>query len=161
VATVAQTNDGKTPPRFPSHPNFKSTPEVPAMPKALMKFPRTNITRARYPAIDFHLHGAALKTAADYEKMIRLMDQTGIGVICTMDGGFGKTFDHNMEVGKPYRDRIIHFARLNFDGINEPGWAERTAGELERCFRAGAAGLKINKVLGLDLTNKDGSYIQA
>jgi predicted TIM-barrel fold metal-dependent hydrolase len=161
VATVAQTNDGKTPPKFPSHPDFKPTPEVPAMPKALMKFPRTNITRAKYPAIDFHLHGAALKTAADYEKMIRLMDQTGIGVICNMDGGFGKSFDRNMEVGKPYRLRIIHFARLNFDGINEPGWAESTAAELERCFRAGAAGLKINKVLGLDLTNKDGSYIQA
>src|SRR5205807_1061636 len=89
---------GNSAPKFPSHPDFKPTPEVPAMPKALMKFPRTNITRAKYPVIDFHLHGAALKTAADYQKMIKLMDATGIGVICNMDGGFGKTFDTNMEV---------------------------------------------------------------
>jgi len=131
------------------------------MPKALMKFPRTHITRAKFPAIDFHFHGGGLKSAEDYRRMIQLMDQTGIGVICNMDGGFGKTFDENMKVGEPFRDRIIHFARLNFEGINDPGWSARTAAELERCFLAGAAGLKINKVLGLDLKNADGTYIQS
>ncbi len=144
-----------------AHPGFKPAPEVPAMPKALMKFPRTDIHRAKFPVIDFHLHGRSLRTAADYEKMIRLMDQTGLGVLCNMDGGFGKTFDENMKVGEPYRDRIIHFARLNYQGINDPGWSEKTAAELERCFRAGAAGLKIAKELGLSIRNKDGSYIQS
>ena len=42
-----------------------------------------------------------------------------------------------------------------------PGWSDRTAAELERCFKAGAAGLKINKVHGLDLRNTDGTYIQS
>jgi predicted TIM-barrel fold metal-dependent hydrolase len=144
-----------------TRPPFHPTPEVPAMPKALMKFPRTPITRAKFPAIDFHLHGAALKTADDYQKMLALMDQTGLGVICNMDGGFGAAFDRNMKVGEPYKDRIIHFARLDFDGINEPGWSAKAAAELDRCFRAGAAGLKINKVLGLELKAADGSYIQS
>jgi predicted TIM-barrel fold metal-dependent hydrolase len=89
------------------------------------------------------------------------MDDTGIGLICNMDGGFGATFDQNMKVGEPFKDRVLHFARLNFSGINEPGWSAKTAAELERCFKAGAAGLKINKVLGLDLQNADGTYIQA
>ena len=31
------------------------------MPKALMKLPRTAITRAKFPAIDFHFHGRELK----------------------------------------------------------------------------------------------------
>jgi predicted TIM-barrel fold metal-dependent hydrolase len=144
-----------------SHPEFRATPEVPAMPKALMKLPRTPMTRAKFPAIDFHLHGSTLRSAEDYQKLIALMDQTGIRVICNMDGGFGADFDRNMKVGAPYRDRIIHFARLNFDGINEPGWPAKTAAELDRCFTAGAAGLKINKVLGLELRNTDGSYIQS
>jgi predicted TIM-barrel fold metal-dependent hydrolase len=147
--------------KYPGHPDFHPTPEVPAIPKALMKLPRTNISRAKYPVVDFHLHGHDLRTADDYRKMIKLMDDTGIGLICNMDGGFGKDFDRNMEVGAPYRDRILHFARLNFEGINEPGWSDRTAAELERCFKAGAAGLKINKVLGLDLKNTDGTYIQS
>ena len=33
-------------------PEFKPVAEVPAMPKALMKLPRTNITRAKFPAVD-------------------------------------------------------------------------------------------------------------
>ena len=121
-------------------PDFQVTPEVPAMPKALMKLPRTPISRARFPAVDFHLHGGQLRTAEDYQKMIKIMDETGLGVICNMDGGFGATFDQNMKVGAPFRDRVIHFARLDFAGINEPGWPARTAAELERTFLAGAAG---------------------
>ena len=57
-------------PRFPSHPDFKVTPEAPAIPKALMKLPRTAITRAKFPAIDFHFHGRTLGTADDYQKLI-------------------------------------------------------------------------------------------
>ncbi|MEO8520674.1 MAG: amidohydrolase family protein [Acidobacteriota bacterium] len=131
------------------------------MPKALMKLPRTPITRAKFPVVDFHFHGRELRTADDYQKMIKVMDEAGVGVLANMDGGFGADFDRAMAVGQPYRDRVLQFARLNFDGINESGWAARTAAELERAFVAGAAGLKINKVLGLDLTNPDGTYIQA
>lgn len=147
--------------QFPSHPDFKATPEVPALPKALMKMPRTPITRAKYPAVDFHLHGRALKSTEDFQKMVKVMDEAGVGVVCNMDGGFGKAFDETMKIGQPFLDRIIHFARVDFEGINEPGWPAKTAAELDRCFRAGAAGLKINKVLGLDVKNADGTYIQA
>ncbi len=144
-----------------ARPGFRPSPEVPAMPKALMKLPRTPITRAKFPVVDFHFHGRELRSADDYQKLIKVMDETGTGVIANMDGGFGPEFDRAMKVGEPFRDRIIQFARLNFDGINEPGWSARTVSELERDFLAGAAGLKINKVLGLDLKNANGTYIQA
>ena len=142
-------------------PEFKPAPEVPAMPKALMKFPRTEITRAKFPVVDFHLHGSSLKTAADYRKLIGLMDQTGIAVISNMDGGFGAAFDQNIKVGDEFKNRVIQFARVNWQGINEPGWGEKAAAELDRCFRNGAQGLKIAKELGLSIKNRDGSYIQA
>src|SRR5580704_12833106 len=104
----AQTSGAKAP-QIPEHPDFHPAPDVPAMPKALMKLPRTEITRAKFPVLDIHLHAGSLKTDADYRKMIGVMDQTGIGVICNMDGGFGKTFDQNMKMSGPYRDRIIEF----------------------------------------------------
>src|SRR5262245_36422821 len=72
-------------PRSPSRPVFHPAPEVPAMPKALMKLPRTAITSAKFPALDFHFHGARLKAAEDYKELIKQMDSTGIGVICNMD----------------------------------------------------------------------------
>src|SRR5437764_13919587 len=90
LSVWGQSADRKPPgPRWPSHPDFKPTPAVPAMPKALMKLPRPNITRAKYPALDSHLHGSSLKTAAAYERMIKLIDESGIGLSCNMDGGFG------------------------------------------------------------------------
>ena len=138
----------------------QKAPEVPAMPKALMKLPRTNITRAKFPTVDFHFHGRSLRTSQDYQKLIRMMDQINLAVISNMDGGFGPAFDQNMKLGEPYKDRIIHFARLNYEGINEKGWSEKTAIELERCFKAGAHGLKIWKDVGLTLKNPDGTYIQ-
>ena len=147
--------------QFPSHPDFKPSPEVPAMPKALMKLPRMPITRAKFPVVDFHFHGRQLDTADAYKKMIKLMDDTGIAVLANMDGGFGEGFDRNLKLGEPYRDRIIPFARLNYEGINQPGWAQKTAAELERCFKAGAQGLKVWKDVGLTFKNPDGTYIQS
>lgn len=138
---------------------FTPSPEQHAMPRSLLKVKRTEIGRARYPVIDFHFHGRAVKTADDYVSLIRTMDQAGLGAIANMDGGMYDVLDGNLRVGKPYADRLVHFARPVWEGINEPGWAEKTAAELERAFKAGAQGLKINKALGLELRNTDGSYI--
>jgi predicted TIM-barrel fold metal-dependent hydrolase len=122
---------------------------------------RTDIRKAKYPAIDFHFHGRTLQSPEDYQRMIAVMDRAGVGAIVNMDGGIYETLEKNLEIGRAYRDRIIHFARPVWEGINDPGWAEKTSAELERAFKLGAQGLKINKVLGLQLTNPDGSYIHA
>lgn len=145
----------------PARPDFKPTPEQGPMPKSLLVVKRTDLRRAKYPAIDFHFHGRPLKAAEDYEKMIAVMDRAGLGAIANMDGGMYDTLDANLRVGAPYRDRIVHFARPVWEGINDAGWAAKTAAELERAFKAGAQGLKINKALGLQLRNPDGTYIQA
>src|ERR1700686_1445736 len=93
--------------------------------------------------------------------MITAIHNTGIGAICNMDGGYGKAVAQNGSKSEPSLPRIIEFARVNWEGINDPGWSERTTAELERCFRGGAQGLKIWKDLGLEFKNRDGSYIQA
>ena len=89
-------------------PQFSPAPEVPAMPKALMKLPRTNITRAKFPAVDIHFHGRSLRSPQDYQKTIQLMDETNLAVISDMDGGFGQAFDQVMKIGGPYKDRVTN-----------------------------------------------------
>lgn len=131
-----------------------------AMPKTLLVVKESTPEKAKFPAIDFHLHARSLKARADYESLVQVMDAVGLATICNMDGGFGETFDRNMELVQGFEDRVIHFARVNWDGINEPGWSEKAAAELERCFDEGAQGLKISKTLGLELKNADGTYIQ-
>jgi predicted TIM-barrel fold metal-dependent hydrolase len=142
-------------------PEFKPAPEQGPMPRSLLVVKRTEIRKAKYPAIDFHFHGRALETAEDYRSLIAVMDEAGIGAIANMDGGMYQALDRNLQVGAPFRDRIVHFARPVWEGINDPGWSEKSAAELERAFQAGAQGLKINKALGLQLKNPDGTYIHA
>lgn len=145
----------------PTHPDFKPTPEQNPMPKSLLVVKRTDITRAKFPAIDFHFHGRPIQSADGYTKMIAVMDRAGLGAIVNMDGGMYEALDRTLQAGDRYKDRIVHFARPVWDGINEPGWPSKTAAELERAFTAGAQGLKINKALGLQLKNPDGTYIHA
>lgn len=147
--------------QWPAHPDFKPTPEQNPMPKSLLVVKRTDITRAKFPAIDFHFHGRPIQSADDSTKMIAVMDRAGLGAIVNMDGGMYEALDRNLQAGDRYKDRIIHFARPVWDGINDAGWPAKTAAELERAFTAGAQGLKINKALGLQLKNPDGSYIHA
>ena len=158
-ATSAAQQTGAGP--RPAQPDFKPTPEQNPMPKNLLVVKRTEITRAKYPVIDFHFHGRPIQTPDAYKKMIDVMDRAGLGAIANMDGGMYDALDKNLQTGAPYKDRIVHFARPVWEGINDPGWAEKTATELERAFKAGALGLKINKVLGLQLKNPDGTYIHA
>jgi hypothetical protein len=53
-----------------------------------------NIPRAQFPAVDFHPYGRSLSTAEDH-KEDRVDGRTGIGVICHMDGGYGRAFEKN------------------------------------------------------------------
>lgn len=145
----------------PAHPDFKPAPEQNPMPKSLLVVKRTDITRAKFPAIDFHFHGRPLQSADAYTKLIAVMDRAGVGAIVNMDGGMYEALDRTLQAGDRYQDRVIHFARPVWDGINDPGWPSKTAAELERAFKAGAQGLKINKALGLQLKNPDGTYIHA
>ena len=118
-------------PTYP-HPGWKPSPPQTAMPRSTLVVEETKIVKARFPAIDIHFHGGFLRTAADYRKLTRIMDQVGIAMLVNLDGGFGERFDQYIKVGEPYRHRIITFARLDWTGVNEPGWAEKTEKELER-----------------------------
>ena len=67
--------------------------EVPWMPATLLRLPRTNITRAKYPAIDFHNHTGALETRAQYDAVIKSLDYVGIGAVVNVNGGTGEGLD--------------------------------------------------------------------
>lgn len=134
---------------------------VPHMPVTLLRLPRTPITRAKYPAIDFHVHAGGLNTPEAYAKLIAVMDASGLGAIVNLNGGTGTALDAVLKAGEPYKDRVANFITFNSTGINEPGWSEKFAAEMERAFKAGALGMKVAKGLGLSAKNPDGTYIQA
>jgi predicted TIM-barrel fold metal-dependent hydrolase len=136
-------------------------PETPPMPLTLLRLPRTNITRAKYPAVDFHVHAGGLTTPEAYKQLIALMDTIGMGAIVNLNGGTGKDLDTVLAAGEPHRDRIANFITFSADGINDPGWSQKFAAEMERAFKAGARGMKVSKQLGQGARNPDGTFIQA
>ena len=135
--------------------------DVPPMPLTVLRLPRTNITRAKYPAIDFHVHARNLNAPQAYGELTELLDTIGVGAIVNLNGGTGDQLDAVLEAGRPHRDRVANFITFSADGINEPGWSQRFAAEMERAFQAGALGMKVAKGLGLSARNPDGSFIQA
>ena len=135
--------------------------EVPWMPATLLRLPRTNITRAKHPAIDFHNHTGTLQTREQYEAVVKGLEAVGVGAVVNLNGGTGDQLDAVLKAGEPYRDRVANFVTFNGVGINEPGWSDRFAALMERGFKAGAMGMKVSKQLGQELRNLDGSYIQA
>ena len=136
-------------------------PDVPPMPLTLLRLPRTNITRAKFPAIDFHVHARELTDAPAYQALVKLMDSIGMGAIVNLNGGRGEALDTALKAGEPYRDRVATFITFSPEGINEPGWSQKFAAEMERAFKAGALGMKVSKTLGQEAKNPDGSFIQA
>ena len=137
-----------------------SGPDVPPMPLTLLRLPRTNITRAKFPAIDFHVHARELTTAAAYQSFITLMDSIGMGAIVNLNGGTGQALDSALKAGEPYKDRVATFMTFSPEGINDPGWSQKFVAEMERAFKAGALGMKVFKALGQVVKNPDGSFIQ-
>lgn len=135
--------------------------EVPAMPLTLLRLPRTNVWRAKYPALDFHVHARGLTSKAAYDELVALMDDIGMGAIVNLNGGTGAELDSVLAAGVHYKDRVANFITFSADGINEPGWSQKFAGEMERAFKAGAQGMKVSKQLGVGAKNPDGSFIQA
>ncbi len=138
-----------------------SRPDVPPMPLTALRLPRTNITHAKYPVIDFHVHASNLDNPRAYEELVGLLDTIGMGAIVNMNGGTGERLDTVLEAGTRYQGRVAHFITFSAEGINDPGWSERFATEMERAFRRGALGMKVSKRLGLNARNPDGSLIQA
>ena len=47
---------------------------------------------------------------------------------------------------------------FSYQGINEPGWPEKFAAEMERAFKARARGMKVSKQLGQGARNPDGTF---
>jgi predicted TIM-barrel fold metal-dependent hydrolase len=134
--------------------------EVPWMPATLLRLPRTNVMRAKYPLIDFHLHAGHTTP-----ELIKLMDRVGIGAEVNLNGGIATSIDVALKASAPYRDRVADFMTwtdsVNGVGINDPGYSAAWAAELERGFKAGAMGVKVAKNLGLGAKNPDGTFVQA
>ena len=131
-------------------------------PKSTLVVPVHLVTKAKYPFIDVHNHQSLNPEPDELTKLIQEMDALNLQVMVNLSGGSGDTLAKGVRNTKGrYPKRFIIFANLDFQGIDEPGYGERAAKQLEQDVANGASGLKFFKNFGLTVTDSKGNRVPA
>ncbi|MEO5600767.1 MAG: amidohydrolase family protein [Cyclobacteriaceae bacterium] len=127
-------------------------------PKSQLVVKETSITKPKFPVIDIHNH---LGDLGNTEKYLAEMDKAGVRMCVSLDGNSAKDFykEHLLTSQKIGRDRFIVFFRPDFTNIDEPDFGNKEAQKLEEAVKLGARGMKISKVLGLTVKDKNGKVV--
>jgi predicted TIM-barrel fold metal-dependent hydrolase len=133
-------------------------------PRSMLRTKATRVDRPKFQVVDAHNHlggGTQLLTPQRVKHYLEEMDAAGVQTVVNLDGGWGRTLKETLAaLDEAHPGRFLTFALVDFRGIDEDGWAEREARELEKSFRAGAKGLKIHKSLGLTIRYRDGRLVR-
>ncbi len=132
-------------------------------PKSELIVPEHHVPRAKYPAVDAHNHlpvSHPRMQGVNLAELVREMDFLNVKTIVNLSGGWGDELKRNLDnLDANYPGRFATFCNVNWDGIGEPGWVERTTAQLEADIRAGARGFKVFKNLGLRVRDIHGKLV--
>jgi predicted TIM-barrel fold metal-dependent hydrolase len=109
-------------------------------PVSIYRVPVTNITKARYPAIDMHTHVYG-RNDQEIQRWIEAMDACGVEKSIVFTGASGARFDTIAKMYAKYGNRFELWCGFDYTGYDEPGYGPEAAKELERCFKNGARGV--------------------
>lgn len=130
-------------------------------PIPMLKVPETEVARAKFGAIDVHNHLRRARTPEEVAEIVRAMDAANTQVIVNLDGGWGETLARSIELmNKRHPGRFVQFMRIDWSRVDEPGFGEAMARQLEEGYRMGARGLKISKLLGLSVKTASGELLR-
>ncbi|MBL8232797.1 MAG: hypothetical protein JNL98_30135, partial [Bryobacterales bacterium] len=112
-------------------------------PSSSLVVARTEVAKARFAVIDAHSHASmsGIKTRADVDAWVKTMDETGIEMSVVFTETTGAEFDRLADLFlQSYPKRFQVWCGIDTKDIDDPGYPERAARELERCYRKGARG---------------------
>ena len=129
-------------------------------PKSTLVVPGKEVKRSKFPFIDVHNHQDRDQSEAAVAKLVSDMDGLNMKVMVNLSGGQGEEFVRGLKNLKGrYPKRFVVFANLDFTGIDQPGWGEKAAAQLEKDVKNGAQGLKIFKNLGMTVKDSKGARV--
>jgi hypothetical protein len=113
-------------------------------PESSLVVPISHVEMAVAPVIDVHTHSSMnnIKTAADVDEWVRVMDKVGIRTSVVFTDATGDEFDRQADLFlRSHPGRFQVWCGLNTAGIDDPNYPQKAAQELERCYRKGARGV--------------------
>ena len=130
----------------------------PSAPMADVAITATPAAPANAPRvfIDAHAH----LNSYSYGLLNRYAGSVGLRRVINLSGGSTpERRANNLAAADKWNDTVLLFHNVDWDGIDDPNFAEREAGRLSESVRAGFAGVKISKALGLGVTTSDGELL--
>ena len=133
-------------------------------PHAMLHSAVHEVPRAKFPVIDVHnhvndpggVHGEEIPAA----EVIRRMDAANVKKIVILTGMWGDKLQSVLDkMVKPYPDRFMVFAQMDWSKINDANFSQEMVQQLDDAVRRGARGLKILKDLGLGVRDSSGKLI--
>jgi len=133
-------------------------------PKAMLHVPQHQVPRAKFPVIDVHnhvndpggIHGEEIPPA----EVVRRMDEANVEKIVILTGQWGDKLQGLIDkMVKPYPDRFIVFAQIDYTNIDDPNFGAQQVAQLQDAVRRGARGLKVLKDLGLSDRDRSGKLV--
>ncbi len=135
-------------------------------PRSMLRVASHPVGRPRYPAIDAHNHLGPTTFAREWAdrpapELGAVLDSAGIAAIVDLDGGHGDGLRREIEQwssGLP--GRVAVFAGLDYNSwAVDRAFGESEGSRLRNGVAAGAAGLKVWKILGLRARDTQGRLV--
>jgi uncharacterized protein len=130
-------------------------------PKSTLVVPQHPVPRAKFPVIDIHSHQPTPISPGEFDRVVKGMEENNLRLLVNLSGSSGARLRQGVDAlrASKYKDRMVLFANVNFNGVG-PGFGARAAKQLEEDIKAGAMGLKIFKDLGMFDRKADGSRLR-
>ncbi len=109
-------------------------------PASIYRVPKTGITKAKYPVVDVHCHGA--RPVGQLDEMVKVMDAVGLEKTVIFTGA--NTVERLAEarqIYSKYPSRFDLWCSFDLTGADQPGFGPNAVKALEDCHRAGAMGV--------------------
>lgn len=125
-------------------------------PRSLVVTKETHIEKARFPAVDSHVHLVA-RTPDEIKDWVHTMDEVGIETSIVLTRAIGDSFRSWVKLLKEaYPDRFQLYCGMDLTDIKNKDFSVRVTAELERCKEMGAVGVGEITDKGTGITQDDG-----
>ena len=128
--------------------------------------------RSKFPFVDVHSHQWKMPVM-DFTELVAEMDSLNMGYMINLSGsGFG-TFAGNQDLmdisltksienveSQGLSNRFGVFVNVDFNKIDDEGFAENNVSIIKDAVKQGAIGLKVYKNLGLNLKDNSGARVK-
>jgi predicted TIM-barrel fold metal-dependent hydrolase len=132
-------------------------------PVSMLKVPVHEVERAAFPVVDVHNHvndGRSEELDVSPAELVARMDRLNVARIVILTGQWGEDLQRVVDtMVTPYPGRFTVCTEPDWSRIDEPGFPEAMARQMEDSAKRGARCLKVTKVLGLRVRDKSGELV--